>query len=175
MKHDNDDRKDHAMTAKDVLKMQMDMGLTVLKTYISDWSDRELLLRPGKGCNHGAWQIGHLIAAEADLLNSVCPGAAASLPVGFVERHSKETAGVDDPAKFLSKQQYLDLYDKQRAATQAALDKLPDADLDRPSPEKLRKMFPTVGSIFGLIAGHPLMHAGQFVAVRRQLGKPVLI
>ncbi len=163
------------MTAKDVLNMQMDVGLTVLKTYISDWSDQEMLMRPGKGCNHAAWQIGHLIAAEADLLNSVCPGASVLLPAGFVDRHSKETIGVDDPAKFLSKEQYLELFEKQRAATKAALATLPDADLDRPSPEKFRKMFPTVGAIFGLIAGHPLMHAGQFVSVRRQLGKPVLI
>jgi hypothetical protein len=163
------------MNAKDVLKMQMDTGLTVLKTYISDFSDRELLERPCKGCNHVAWQVGHLIAAEADLLNAVCPGAAVPLPADFVDRHSKETTGVDDPAKFLSKQQYLDLFDKQRAATKAALATLPEADLDRPSPEKYRRMFPTVGSIFGLIAGHPLMHAGQFVTVRRQLGKPVLI
>ena len=82
---------------------------------------------------------------------------------------------MDDPAKFLNKQQYLDLFDKQRAATKAALDKLNDTDLDRPSPERLQKMFPTVGAVFGLIASHPLMHAGQFVTIRRQLGKPVLI
>jgi hypothetical protein len=155
--------------------MQMDMGLTVLKTYVSDLSDSDLLLRPGKGCNHLAWQIGHLIAAENELLSDCCPGSAAALPAGFAQRHSKETIGVDDPAKFFSKQQYLDLYDQQRAATQAALDKLSEADLDRPGPEKFRNMFPTVGSIFALIASHPLMHAGQFVSIRRQLDKPVLI
>ena len=39
----------------------------------------------------------------------------------------------------------------------------------------LRRRFPTVGSIFTLIATHPMMHAGQFVVVRRQLGKPIVI
>jgi hypothetical protein len=28
---------------------------------------------------------------------------------------------------------------------------------------------------FSLIATHPMMHAGQFVVVRRQLGKPILM
>jgi hypothetical protein len=36
-------------------------------------------------------------------------------------------------------------------------------------------MFPTVGHIYLLIATHQLMHAGQFVPVRRALGKPVVI
>jgi hypothetical protein len=144
------------MNAKDVIRSQMGMGLTVLKTYVSDLSDADLLLRPAKGCNHLAWQIGHLIAAESQLLAGVCPGASSALPAGFAERHSKQTTGVDDPASFQTKQQYLDLFDQQRAATLAALDKLPEADLERPAPEHLRKMF-------------------QFVVVRRQLGKPVLI
>ena len=30
-------------------------------------------------------------------------------------------------------------------------------------------------NMFTLIATHPMMHAGQFVVVRRQLGKPILM
>lgn len=163
------------MNGKDAIKMQMDMGLTVLKTYVSDLDDANLMLRPGRGCNHLAWQIGHLIASEASLCQSVCPNVASVLPEGFAERHAKDKAGLDDPTQFQSKQQYLDLFDKQRAATLDALAKLTDGDLDKPSPEQWQKMFPTVGAVLGLIAAHPLMHAGQFVLVRRQLGKPVLI
>ena len=62
-----------------------------------------------------------------------------------------------------------------RAATLAALEEMPDADLDAPSPESFREYFPTVGQMFTLIGTHPMMHAGQFVVVRRQLGKPVLL
>lgn len=163
------------MNAKDAIKMQMDMGLMVLKTYVSDLDDANLMLRPGKGCNHLAWQIGHLIASEASLCKGVCPNAAAVLPDGFADRHAKDKAGLDDPSQFQTKQQYVDLLDKQRAATLDALAKLPEGDLDKPSPEHFRQMFPTVGHIFALIAAHPLMHAGQFVAIRRQLDKPVLI
>lgn len=163
------------MNAKDVLKMQMDLGLFVLKQYISDLSDADLMRRPGKGSNHLAWQIGHLISSEAGLAKAVSPDAESVLPAGFAEQHSKEMVGNDDAAKFRSKQEYVDLFDRQRAATLAALEKLSEADLDRPSPENLRKRFPTVGHVLGLIAAHPLMHAGQFVTIRRELGKPVLI
>ena len=163
------------MTVKDAFKLQMDTDLNILMTYISDLSDADLMVRPTKGCNHLAWQLGHLISSEVQLLNGICPGAAAELPAGFADGHGKSATGVDDRSKFLSKQQYIELFNKQRAATKAALDKLPDSELDKPSPEQFRKFFPTVGAILGLIAGHPLMHAGQFAVVRRVLGKPVLI
>jgi uncharacterized damage-inducible protein DinB len=153
----------------------MDMSLLVLNTYISDLSDEDLMRRPTEGCNHLAWQLGHLISAEASLLDSICPGKAAELPEDFASQHSKETCQSDDPTGFRTKQEYMDLYQTVRTATLAALETLSDSDLDDPSPERLREHFPTVGGVFTLIGSHPMMHAGQFVVVRRQLGKPVLI
>jgi hypothetical protein len=122
-----------------------------------------------------AWQLGHLISSESGLLESVCPGKAASLPEGFAEQHSKATSQEDDPAKFRSKADYLELFGQVRSATLAALAGLSDEALDAPAPEFLREHFPTVGHVFTLIGTHPMMHAGQFAVVRRQLGKPVLI
>jgi uncharacterized damage-inducible protein DinB len=163
------------MNTKAAIRANMDLGLMVLNTYISDLSDADLLRRPGPGCNHLAWQLGHLINSEAFLLNMVCPGQAATLPEGFAAQHAKEASASDDPAKFRTKQEYVDLFQRVRASTLAALEKLSDADLDRPSPESFRERFPTVGHMLTLIASHPTMHAGQFVVVRRLLGKPVLI
>ena len=60
-------------------------------------------------------------------------------------------------------------------ATLAALDAYPESDLDKEAPEEMRSFCPTMGDVFTLIATHPLMHAGQFVIVRRQLGKPILM
>jgi hypothetical protein len=116
-----------------------------------------------------------LINSEVGLISGVCPGQAAELPPGFAEQHAKDKCGVDDPAQFRTKQEYLDLFDQVRAGTLAALERLPEADLDKPSPESLRKRFPTVGAVLNLVATHPMMHAGQFVVVRRQLGKPIVI
>ena len=163
------------MNAKDALKAQMDLGEHILKTYLGDLSDAELLTRPTVGSNHLAWQIGHLIHSEKQLLEKVCPGASVELPAGFGDQHGKAAVGSDDPAKFLSKTQYLELFDRQRAASKAALDKFSDADLDQPSPETFGGMCPTFGLFFNLLAGHVTMHVGQFAAARRVLGKPVLI
>jgi hypothetical protein len=119
--------------------------------------------------------LGHLIASEAQLLQSIAPDAHVELPAGFAEIHSKEQKENNDPADFYSKQEYLDLFEKVHAATRAEIEKLSDADLDQPASEAFRSMFPTVGHIVILIATHGLMHAGQFVPVRRKLGKPVVI
>ena len=131
--------------------------------------------RPADGCNHLAWQLGHLIASEGMLLDSIAPGAAAALPEGFAEKHSKESAGDDNAANFCTKQEYLDLMDKMREATAAALGNMSEDDLDAPAPEQFREIFPTVGTICVLIATHQMMHAGQFVPVRRALGKEVVM
>lgn len=163
------------MNTKDAIRSTMDVSLMVLDSYISDLSDADLMRRPTAGCNHLAWQLGHLISSEAQLLEGVCPGKAAQLPSGFAEQHSRETCGIDDPKKFRTKQEYQDAFKTVRGATLAALQALPDADLDKPSPEWIRDKFPKVGDIFTLIGTHPMMHAGQFVVVRRQLGKPVVI
>lgn len=163
------------MDTRDAISATLDTSSMILKSYVGDLTDDELLTRPAEGCNHLAWQLGHLISAECNLLEMVAPGAAAELPAGFAEKHTKEKVDSDDPADFCPKQEYLDLFDKVHEATKAALAKCSDEDLDQPGPEHFAQMFPTVGHLYILIATHGMMHAGQFVPVRRKLGKPVVI
>lgn len=163
------------MNAKDAIRSAANLSTTVLKAYISDLDDGDLMRRPGKGCNHLAWQLGHLISSEIHLLNCVARGKGTELPPGFADAHSKASASSDDPASFHVKQTYVGLFDEVRAASLAALEAYAQSDLDRPAPEDFRDFCPTMGDMFMLIATHPMMHAGQFVVVRRQLGKPILI
>lgn len=163
------------MNAQNAIRSTMNMSSMVLKGYLGDLEDADLMNRPGEDCNHIAWQLGHLISSECHLLEAIQPGAAASLPEGFAEQHSKEMTSEDDPAKFCNKQEYLDLLEKVQAASQAALENMSEADLDEPSPEQFRGRFPTVGDIFVLIATHGMMHAGQLVPIRRKLGKPIVM
>ena len=163
------------MNTKDAIRSSANLSSMVLKTYISDLQDADIMRRPGKGCNHPAWQLGHLIASEVQLLDSVVPGHGIELPDGFADAHSKDNCNNDDPAGFHGKVAYVELFDKVRAASLAALDDYAESDLDNPAPEHFRKFCPTMGDMFTLIATHPMMHAGQFVIVRRQLGKPILM
>jgi hypothetical protein len=116
-----------------------------------------------------------LIQSNASILDSIAPGAAPALPAGFGEKHSKDKAGSDDPAAFLKKSEYESLLAKVDEAVMAAIDKMTPEDLDQPSPESWRNMFPRVGDMVVLLTTHSLMHAGQWVPVRRQLDKPVVI
>jgi hypothetical protein len=162
------------MTAKDVLANLLKGNLGMTQRFLGDLSDADLLVRPVPGANHIAWQLGHLISAEAGAFQPKIPGAKpVELPAGFAAAHSKEMAGADTPGAFRTKAEYLALAETVRGATLAALDGLSDADLDKDSGMNW-DMVPTVGSIFALIANHELMHAGQFTVVRRKLGKPVL-
>ena len=96
------------------------------------------------------------------------------LPEGFAEAHSKEMSGVDGPARFAGKAQYQGLIEQSKAAILAAIDATSDADLDQPGPEAMRDYAPTVGAVLLLLGEHWLMHAGQYVPVRRKLGKPAM-
>lgn len=162
------------MNSKDAIKAAMELSSMVYKGYLADLDDAEMLQRPAEGCNHFAYQTGHLIASEVGLLESICPGKAAALPDGFAEAHSKDAAASDDAKQFHSRDEYMTLWEDVRASTVAALDGLSDDDLDADSPEHMRNFCPTVGHMFVLIGTHPLMHAGQAVPLRRQTGKPVL-
>lgn len=163
------------MHGKDAIRSAYEVSRMVLSSYAGDLSDQELLMRPGEGCNHLAWQLGHLISSERQLLDSVAPGFSAALPEGFAEKHGKENTSSDNPDDFLSRDEYLALFAENKEATFKALDAQSDEDLAKPAPEFLQQICPNVGAVFILIATHPMMHAGQFVPVRRKTGKPVLI
>jgi len=142
--------------------------------YLADLSDADLLVRPVPNANHIAWQLGHLINSEKQMLTPMLAGVAyPELPKALVDNDKKQTSRQDPPVGYLGKNEYLDLFKKVRSATAAAVEKLSDADLDKPSTV-MKDFAPTLGALLILTANHTLMHAGQFTVVRRKLGKPVL-
>ncbi len=163
------------MSAKDVIRNTMDMSEQVINAYLTDLSDADLLIRPVPGMNHIAWQLGHLIQAERSFIEGIKPGSCPPLPENFEEGHGRDKSSLDDATKVLPLARYKELWSAQRAATKAVLDSVPEEDFDKPGPERLRQIAPTVGTVFNLVGNHALMHCGQFVAVRRKLDKPVSI
>jgi hypothetical protein len=165
------------MNAKDAILRVYGTADSVLNRYISDLTDADLLVRPGPGQNHIAWQLGHLIGAERYFVELMKPGTSPPLPEGFEQVYGRDEASTasEDPKRFLSKGTYLGLYKTQREATLRYLNSLSESDLDAPGPERTRQMAPTVGSVLVLIGTHVLMHTGQWVSVRRKLKKPIVI
>jgi hypothetical protein len=162
------------MNAKDAIRYALTSTQNVLNMYLSDLSDADLVVRPVPAANHIAWQLGHLITSEKGMGQQLRGAKYPELPAGFAERHSKETAAAEPPRGFGTKAEYLDLFTKTRQATLSALDRLSDADLDRPTEGQMAAFAPTLGGLLLLVANHTMMHAAQFTVVRRKLGKPVL-
>jgi hypothetical protein len=162
------------MNSKDTIRRSIENSDKLVAGYLGDLTDAELLVRPVPGANHIAWQLGHLIAAENMLIEEVVPGSMPKLPEGFAAKHSKETATSDDPKAFCSKDEYLRLMHEQRAGTFKALEKISEAELDKPAPEKFRSYFPQTVDLFLLMGSHSLMHAGQWAVTRRKLGRKPL-
>ncbi len=163
------------MQAKDVILQSAQIADMMMSKYLDDLDDSAFLVRPVAGMNHIAWQVGHLISSTQGAIESIKPGSLPPLPEGFDTKHKQnETANSDDPAAFHTKAEYLALWKAQREAFKALVESLTDAELDAPAPERLQRMVPTVGLALNLMGGiHPLMHVGQFVAVRRQLQMPI--
>jgi hypothetical protein len=159
------------MKANDVFAHLMEFNHMLVRTYVDDLSDADLLVRSVPGTNHIAWQLGHIISGSKMMLQSIGQ-PAPELPAGFDAKHTRETASIDDPAKFCKKDEYLSLLDGMKAASLAAFAAIPESDLDKPGPEQMRQYAPTVGSVLMMISNHWMMHIGQFIPIRRKLGKP---
>jgi hypothetical protein len=163
------------MNAKTPIKALLHSTQHLLNWYLSDLSDADLLIRPTPNSNHIAWQIGHLIHAEAGMIGGTIPGALkVELPAGFADRYTKDTALIDPPKGFLTKAEYLALFETVRGATFGTLEKMADADLEKPTTGNMAKFCPTLMDLLVLQGTHTMMHVGQFTVVRRKLGKPVL-
>lgn len=162
------------MSIAEHLKLSFDLPDMIVNGYLADLTDEELLVRPTENANHIAWQLGHLIHGENFHMNQLAPDSMPPLPEGFSERHTKETAAQNESSDFLSKAEYLELMQQQRAGTLEVLGSLSDEQLMQPSPESMRYFGPTVGSVFSGEAVHWVMHAGQWAIIRRKLGKPPL-
>ncbi len=162
------------MNVKDLLNYNVAFTHHVTKTYLNDITEEEMLVRALPGSNHLAWQLGHLVTSERSLLEAI--GAdVPDLPEGFAENHSTNNTGSDDTSEFLTKDEYLALMEQMHQAAKAAIDKSDEAGLDAPTPEKVRSICPTVGAVLLMTGSHEMMHSGQIAAIRRKLGKPIVI
>lgn len=161
------------MQAKDAIQQVVEFSHLVIRMYVGDLADADLFVRSVPGANHIAWQLGHLITGNRLMLEALGQ-PAPTLPEAWVGAYTKETAASDDPAKFATKAEYLALADQMKAASLAAITAIPAETLDNPGPENMREYAPTVASVLMILGSHWLMHAGQFVPIRRKLGKPAL-
>jgi hypothetical protein len=160
------------MDFKDAVRSSLSAADFLVDKYLDDLTDEEILMRPVPEANHIAWQLGHLITAERHLVEAAVPGSMPALPAGFAERHAPRGKPVtDNPADYLTKAEYIQLAQDIRKATLTVLDQLTPADLDKPIKDRVPPWVKKGGDAFTTIGGHWILHAGQWVVLRRKLGR----
>jgi DinB superfamily len=142
----------------------------MIDSFLKDFSDADMFFRPAKTANHATWQIGHLTNSTRNIA-SACD-ASIVFPFEDDARFGKSKAPIDDHAFFPAKAELLGRFDQAMDTAAAWVAKLSEADLAKPTPERMQAFAPTVGNAAILLASHPLMHIGQFSVTRRALGKP---
>lgn len=162
------------MDSKQVIYNVIATAERIGQAYVGDLADAELLVRPVPGANHIAWQLGHLICSEHRIANTVTGNRMPPLPAGFAEKYTKETAKLDDPQAFHPKAEYLRVHQEQQQAYLNLLKDIPDADLEKPTPEPLKMLGPKQVNLWIMLGMHWLMHAGQWSVIRRKLGRAPL-
>ena len=162
------------MTTHEAIMHTLETGIQLVKLYVEDMTDAELLTRPNPESHHVAWQLGHMISSECEMMQQLGFEMPA-LPDGFAETYTPENAKSDNPATFHKKDQYTELLTAQRTATLEVLKNMDEATMDKSTPAPMSEYVDTVGRALNLIGIHQMMHAGQFIPVRRKLGKPIVI
>ena len=157
-------------TAKSMIRSTVEMGSYLMNLYLEDLPEEAFFESPGTGMNPVAWQVGHLISVEREWVEKIKAGSCPTLSAGFDAAHSKETAAPNTFKKVATKAEYLAAWNAQHAATLAVLDGMSDEALDTPSGIDFAPTFATMLNMTGV---HPLMHVGQFVALRRKHGLAV--
>jgi DinB superfamily len=145
----------------------------MIDMFLKDFSDADMLFRPAKTANHAIWQMGHLANSVRGMVTTCDPSVA--FPFEDDTRFGKSKASIDDPAFFPTKAELVGRFDKAMDIAAAWVAKLSDADLAKPTPERMQAFMPTVANVAILLAAHPFMHMGQFTVTRRAMGKPILM
>jgi hypothetical protein len=159
------------MDSKQVIRSLLDTADFMAFGFLADLTPEEMLTRPVPDANHIAWQLGHVIWAESRLTEVAMPGSMPKLPAKLEEIHRRGASCSDNPEDFFTKEEYIRLAKEVRAATLHALDAITETDMDRPVTG-VPPFVKNAGGCFSTIGAHWIGHVGQWVVVRRRLGRP---
>jgi len=159
------------MNSKDAIRISIETADMLARAYLDDLTEVEMMHRPHERCNHIKWQLGHLILSDNEMINGCCSGAIPNLPSDFKSRYARDKSASDQRHDFHDKVDLIKLFEAQREAILKKLNELSEQELDAAAPDTIAEYAPTVGAAFAMLAIHATMHAGQWIVIRRQLGR----
>lgn len=136
---------------------------------VEDIPQEKYCHQPVSGANHVMWVLGHLADTD-DFFLETLGGKPAACPAGWQEKFrmgSKPMPNLSDyPAIEVINQQL----HSRREELCAWLSSMNEAELAKPLPKDFEGFAPNMGAMFGAIACHESLHAGQITVIRRSLG-----
>ncbi len=165
------------MSTVDLLRWQIQLSKQMTQSLLADMQDAPLAFPTQNGGNHPTWIAGHLVYAEANLIQHMLEGNDNPL-LDWKPMFGAGSEPTDDSASYPPLSDLLAKWDEVREHTLKFLDSLTDADLDKPSrnpPPGREEFFGTFGKVLTMVAHHPLMHRGQVADARRAAGRERLM
>jgi hypothetical protein len=156
----------------EALRPVYDFNLFYAQRLVADLAEADLCAQPIEGVvmNHPAFLIGHLAWAND---NGVSIVGGTPVLATFKELWGMGAKPSEDRSQYPSKADLIKTLEVSHERLAAAVGKYPKRLLKTPAPERMRKMFPTVGHmLLGLMTSHYAVHLGQLSAWRRAMGLP---
>lgn len=162
-------------TPKDVVFGQLRNSGRLLEMLAADLSDKEYFTPAVEGTNHAGWILGHVAYSE-DWAVSNATGAPQRIPEATRDLFKGGSKCRADASVYPSRKEIDELFHTTREHTLAALQSYDEGKWDDPAPDGVpAELFPTVGSLWGMIGFHPFWHIGQLTTVRHVLGKKLVL
>ena len=162
------------MNTIDFIRMSMTASKEMSLALINDLKDEPLAQPTINGGNHAIWILGHLAYMESVMIHQMIKGKDTCTLAHHKEIFDAEGDPSTDPSLYPSFDQLFNDYDTARTETNAYLDSMSEADLQRPAlgcPEEWKPHFGTVAQCLDFIAHHPSLHFGQLADIRKSLGR----
>jgi hypothetical protein len=147
-------------------------NLDYARRLVGDVPEDQMAAQPAPGMNHAAWVLGHL-AYVFDSMIGVW-GEKPTMSPEWKELFNVPSKPQADRAKYPSKAELLDAYEKAYRRIVERVKRATPAELDAEFPNpKLRPLLPTVGvAMVHILTSHQGQHLGQLSAWRRAQGMP---
>ncbi len=160
---------------RDVIIDQLGVGQRLIGMFTEGVSDQEYFERSTEETNHIAWLLGHIACTE-DWAVVLITGSASGLPPLMHELFTKGCNCLPDASRYPARAEIDEHFAAMRVRTVEALRLFDESRWDEESPEgSPRDFFPTLGSLWGLLATHQFWHIGQIAVCRAVLKKPAVL
>jgi hypothetical protein len=156
----------------EILKPGVDFSYWYAAKLVADIPDDKMAGQPIPGItlNHAAWTLSHLAWANDNILSYL--GQTSKFD-SLEKIAAMDTTPTSDRSQYPPKAELLKMLKDADTRLWAAVTSASADQLNTPTSENMRKMFPTLGSlVIGLLTGHYSAHLGQLSAWRRAMGFP---